>query len=97
MLLLLLMDPHGTLEGTFSDPSCPGEPACPDGEVLKNTYDAAFGDVSIDFIFDYKTDLVDYHYSMRGSARGDSISGTFETVDPRGVGQSRGTWKVARE
>lgn len=97
VLLLLLMDPAGGLTGTFSDPSCPGEPACPHGEPLTGTYDPRTGELRIELVFDCKTDLVDYRYVIEGTVRGDRMEGTFDTTDAKGRPQSSGAWSATRE
>jgi len=97
VLLLLDDDGAGGLTGTFSDPSCPNEPACPHGEALEGTYNSATGELRIELVFDCKTDLVDYHYAIEGTVRGDRMEGSFDTTDARGRPQSKGGWSATRE
>lgn len=85
-----------TFTGTFSDPTCPDDPACPENEAVTGAIDRTFDTVTFSFRFECGTDGINYNYFMEGDVEWQHLSGDFHSLDDADVQQNHGTWDVTR-
>lgn len=81
----------GTFTGTFSDASCPDDPA----ETVTGALNLDAVTIAFSFIFACGADGIIYDYRMLGEILAvDEMAGDFDAFDDIGTPLSQGTWTL---